>query len=71
MDQTTIFELNGNQSDPVYEELSKLRDITQVKIGPYTITKNQFGLYEIESKGIHDCASTLEKCYEYICTQPR
>lgn len=68
MGQTSWFDFVKKERDPVYEQLKKLTDNhTKVQIGPYTITLNHFDLIEIEGEGIHDCASSLEQCYHYLC----
>ncbi|MGP4062813.1 hypothetical protein [Halobacillus sp. H74] len=68
MEQTSWFDFVEKERDPVYGELQKLtNDNRKVCIAPFTITKNRFSLIEIESDGIHDCVSTLEQCYQYLC----
>ncbi|MBH0231706.1 hypothetical protein LCL89_13085 [Halobacillus yeomjeoni] len=69
MEQTSWFDLLGNDVDPIYLELKKFSDgQTTVHIRPFTITKNRYDLYEIETEGIHDCVSTIEECYQYLCS---
>ncbi|ARI79041.1 hypothetical protein [Halobacillus mangrovi] len=68
MEQASCFELLEDEWDPIYVELQKFSQAQNVvHISPFTITKNDYDLYEIESEGIHDCVSTLEQCYRYLC----
>ncbi|KHE72598.1 hypothetical protein [Halobacillus sp. BBL2006] len=68
MEQTSWFELVEDEWDPIYVELQKFsQNHPVVHIPPFTITKNKFELFEIEAEGVHDCVSTLEQCYRYLC----
>ena len=54
MEQTSWFDW-GREKDPIFIELQKLSHQSTVYISPFTITKNPYGLYEMESPDTHDC----------------
>ncbi|WP_027953299.1 hypothetical protein [Halobacillus kuroshimensis] len=69
MEQANGFDFVDRAHDPIFLELRKLTEgCPTVTIASYTVTLNAFSLFEIESIGIHDCVSTLEQCYRYLCT---
>ncbi|MFQ3545102.1 hypothetical protein Q7A53_13550 [Halobacillus rhizosphaerae] len=72
MEQSSMFDFFGADSDPVYKELNKLVPGEEsIQIGEYKVSKNKFGLYEIETAEIHDCVDTIENCYSYLCGSMR
>ncbi|MEH6944400.1 hypothetical protein [Bacillus sp. JJ722] len=66
MKQLSIYNELGLEDDPVYIMISELRNKSSIVIGKIKIHKNQYGLYEIISSEIHECASDLLGCYETI-----
>lgn len=65
MEQASWFD-ERKENDPLFLELQRVDHQAQVYIAPFTIRKNEFGLYEIEDVHTHDCVSTLDKCYQYV-----
>lgn len=66
MEQTSCFDWMED-SDPIFVELQKLAQESSVDIPPFTITRNRYDLFELESSDVHDCCSTIEECYRYLC----
>ncbi|WP_226585606.1 hypothetical protein [Halobacillus litoralis] len=68
MEQASWFDFVEREHDPVYCELQKLTEKSNsIRIASFTITLNSFALIEIEADGVHDCVSTMEECYLYLC----
>ncbi|MGP4076742.1 hypothetical protein [Halobacillus sp. K22] len=69
MEQGSWFELAEDEWDPIFLELQRFSNdnCRTITIHPFTITKNNYGLYEIENEEVHDCVSTMDQCYRYLC----
>ncbi len=66
MNQINIFYEIGLSSDPIYFQLTKLKENEVIHIGDLEVTKTEIGFYEISSDDIHECFSDIMKCYEKI-----
>lgn len=65
MEQASWFDFKM-ETDPLFKELERLDTEDKVQVAGYTLSKNEFGLYEIEGPDSFDCRSTIEACYQYL-----
>ncbi|GAA0471766.1 hypothetical protein [Alkalibacillus silvisoli] len=69
MQQTTIYDYIGIETDPVYKRIKHLEKGESIKLGHATVTKNEFGLYELETNSEHESAHDLIDFYNKIVLQ--
>ncbi len=66
MEQICLFQQDSS-SDPLFDLLQQVEYERPVIIADYKISKNRYGLFEIESREVHECRSSIKGCYEYLC----
>ncbi|WP_017187238.1 hypothetical protein [Alkalibacillus haloalkaliphilus] len=69
MQQTTIYDYIGIETDPVFKKIKHLKEGQSVELGHAIVTKNEFGLYELETKSDHETADDLVDFYNKIVLQ--
>lgn len=67
IEQINVYELLGNDTDPIYEKISKLKQGESSQIKDLTVYLNQFNLYELSSDFLHECFREMMDCYRYVC----
>ncbi|WP_121639518.1 hypothetical protein [Virgibacillus sp. Bac330] len=67
MQQVHLYEYLGAYTDPLYQKIERLQVGESLQCGEVCITYTKFNLYELTSEEIHECYSTLDKCYERVC----
>ncbi len=60
-----IYEIIGLNADPLYEQLYKLKDNKEFKMGRHTIRKSD-KFYEVENDDLHEIFKDVIKCYQFI-----
>ncbi|TCT23370.1 hypothetical protein EDD68_10784 [Melghiribacillus thermohalophilus] len=63
MEQTTIYEFYGLESDPVYQKINNLQPGEELYIEEVIVRKNTNSLFEIETEDLHEPATGEEACY--------
>lgn len=69
LEQLSIYDYLGKESDPLYQTIKSLEVNQRVQVEDYSITLSKFGIYEINSKNIHEAKSRIEDCYDYLVKQ--
>ncbi|WP_173916401.1 hypothetical protein [Halobacillus sp. Marseille-Q1614] len=67
MEQTSLFDNQASANDPLFQMLSQLECGMSLMVSSFKVTRNTYGLFEIENNEVHDCKSTVEECYAYLC----
>lgn len=67
VEQINVYELLGNNIDPIYEKLSRLQKGETIELDDMRVTLNEFGLYELSGDSLHECFQDLMKCYQFVC----
>lgn len=67
MINVNIYEILGQNEDPLYEHLHKLHDNEEFKIGRHTVRKTE-KFYEIENEDFHENFVDMIGCYQFINT---
>ncbi|WP_078553515.1 hypothetical protein [Bacillus alkalicellulosilyticus] len=58
MKELTLFECLHIE-DPLVEKLKTIKTNETAVIGPFTVLRNEVGLYEVTTEEIHECARTV------------
>lgn len=66
LEQMNIYSFLGYENDPLYIQIKKLKQNEKIKVDEFVITKNNFGLFEVESEQIHLQADTVDAIYKKI-----
>ena len=67
MEQINVFDLLGNDVDPVYETVANLNKGETVVLEDMNLSLNNFGLYELTHESWHECFRNMIECYRFIC----
>ncbi|TRM08769.1 hypothetical protein FH966_14800 [Lentibacillus cibarius] len=67
MQQTFIYEYLGFEQDPLLCKIKGLNSDEMYQINGVLITKNTFGLIEVNKQGTHEAFKDPMTCYKYLC----
>lgn len=68
VEQINVYDLLGNNIDPIYEKLSRLQKGESTELDDMRVSLNEFGLYELSGDSLHECFQDLKKCYRFVCS---
>lgn len=67
MEQLNVYDLLGDDTDPVYKSLLNLKKGESITLEDMDLSLNHFGIYELSSETWQECFRDIMDCYRFIC----